>query len=263
MKMHCLHEPTSHRCITLSYSKIYWCAPSFYKSNLFLISPQGFGDETTVLSPHPLLSSSSPPSLWFLFGAVCSLQTNALHVRSVHLIVEVDFHFLLTHLLEVIIEIACNLVKPPLLSPRGPSWVPSSSQGRPLKGCLHIETVCILLSAALFKGFFFPACTGLSLWGQADRRMGSDPSASLKTANFSWLKWWEGQWGWMHWLQALIHYVCRRAAVNTHIAREGENHFCWRGQNTCWIYSSCFIPGTGGHPQNNSFHSLSVFVLRF
>ena len=24
----------------------------------------------------------------------------------------------------------------------GPSWLPSSSQRRPLKGCLHIETVC-------------------------------------------------------------------------------------------------------------------------
>lgn len=98
MKTYCSHKTISHRCITLSYSEIYCCAASLYKSNFFLISPQGCRDVTTALSPLPLFFFFFA-SLSFLFAMFWDLQTHASHVGRAHLSVAADFYFILTRLL--------------------------------------------------------------------------------------------------------------------------------------------------------------------
>lgn len=95
--------------------------------------------------------------LSFLSGTFRDLQTHASHVRRAHFSVEADFYFMPTRLLCDNRHSGLSCWTSRLLF-SGPSWVPSSSQGRPLKGCLHIATV---YTALLFsKVSFFPACTG-------------------------------------------------------------------------------------------------------
>lgn len=96
--------------------------------------------------------------VWNDFGPL-NIQY-ASHVRRALFTVEVDFYFMLTQLLCDNRNSGLSCWTSRLLF-SGPSWVPSSSQGRPLKGCLHIDTVYIVLGAPLFKGFFFPACAGV------------------------------------------------------------------------------------------------------
>lgn len=125
-----------------------------------------------LLYHHSSSSSSSLPLFHFCLERFGDLQTNAWHARRAHFTVEVDFYFMLTHLLDVIIEILGYLVEPPVSSSLVPVDCLHHLREGLLKGCLHIETVYIVLSAPLFKGFFFPslhrglACEGrqIGVW---------------------------------------------------------------------------------------------------
>lgn len=153
MKMYCFDKTSSHRCITLSYSEIYWCAALLYKSNFSPDFPTGMQRWNNCFITTPSLLLLLCRSFIFVWNVLGPSNTLITCCRA-HFAVEVNF---LNH---EIIEILGYLVEPPLFF-SGPSWAPSSSQGRPLKGCLHIETVYIVFGASLFKGFFLPACTGV------------------------------------------------------------------------------------------------------
>ena len=123
------------------------------------------------------MMSSLISQYWYNIDILTAvLQTYVSHVHRALFTVKVVFYFMLTRLSRVNRNSELSCWTSCLLS-SGPSWVPSSSQGRPLKACLHTETVHIVLSAPLFKGFFFPslhrglACEGRQIGEWAVTRL--------------------------------------------------------------------------------------------
>lgn len=156
-----------------------------FKSNFFLISPQGCRDEMTALSPLPLFFIAV---LSFKFGMFWDLQTNASHVHKAQLTVKMDFYFMLTHLLDVRLEILGCLVEPCVTS----SLVPAECLRRLREGLwkdVYTLRLCPQSSVLLFsnKSFSQPAL-GFGLRGHADSHVGSEPSAFLKSPDFTRLK---------------------------------------------------------------------------
>lgn len=119
MKSCFFHKSSSHRCITLSYLVIHDVLLRLIKaiSSWF---PHRDAEMKQLLYHQSLVSFSSLCSFIFVWN-ILGPSNKCSHVRRAHFTVEVDFYFMLTHLLDVIIEILGYLVEPPVSSPLVPA----------------------------------------------------------------------------------------------------------------------------------------------
>lgn len=160
-----------------------------FKTNFVLISPQGCRDETTALSLLPLF-------FFFCRSFIFCLERFGTFKQMRHVFADGStlncWSWLLFYADP---SLGCDNRNSRLscwtscLLLSGPSWVPSSSQGRPLKrmfthwDCVH-SPQCFSFQRILFPSLH----RGFGLRGQADNRVGSDPSAFLKSPDFTRLK---------------------------------------------------------------------------